>query len=54
MNRLVEQLLCVAPYAQKQPDPAALIQRSLDGIIVLLNKIDEKLDQLVKARSSED
>jgi hypothetical protein len=54
MNRLVEQLLCVARYAQKQPDPAALIQRSLDGIIVLLNKINEKLDQLVKARSSED
>jgi hypothetical protein len=42
------------PYAQKQPDPAAQIQRSLTGIIQLLNKINEKLDQLVKARSSED
>jgi hypothetical protein len=40
--------------SRNQPDPAALIQRSLNGIIQLLNKINEKLDQLVKARSSED
>jgi hypothetical protein len=43
-----------SPYAQNQPDPAALIQRSLNGIIELLKKINEKLDQLVKARSSGD
>jgi hypothetical protein len=43
-----------SPYSQNQPDPAALIQRSLNGIIELLKKINEKLDQLVKARSSGD
>jgi hypothetical protein len=53
MNRLVEQLLCVAPYAQKQPDPAARSSARWRHHRAP-NKINEKLDQLVKARSSED
>jgi hypothetical protein len=40
-------------YTQAQPDMVKHIAKQLESIVSLLATINQKLDQLIKARSSE-